>query len=173
MKKRDKILVYEKKIPQVISMMRDTKLEDVAEFTGVPTKVIVDACIEFGHAEYLTDEEKTPLIPDLFYSKLIPPAEENETREERMDRIRGAIVSYQTNCPHSRMIHRCSRCMKVLGSELTFVRYSKVEEAINKTYDDLWCDTEIENNELLDDMRRTFMRNLDATLNIETKIEAQ
>lgn len=171
MRKKDYLIVYGEKIPQALSMIKDTVLADVVSYTGVPAKVIVDACIEFGYDEYLTDEEKNRLNPEAFYDELIPPSESpTETRDERLARIRDAITNYQTNCKHDRIVHRCSRCMKVLGSELTFLKYSEAEEAMNKTYDDLWCDTEVEYNEFLDEVRRRFMYNLHATNTTETKV---
>lgn len=119
-------------IDEAIAMCKDAPVYQVARYHGIHLKELIQAVEDTGYSEYLNDDGKFDLSPIDFYESQIPPPPPDETREEQLLRIQGAIISYQSNCLHEKYHIRCSRCQKILGSEVTHFSINDLETAVEE-----------------------------------------
>lgn len=114
------------KLARALVMIEDVTVPETSTLTGVPQTVIARAARETGRSHFIKEPVKLPTITDYYYDGMLPIIEE-ETLEQRVARIQNAVESFQSSCTHNYFHVRCSRCMKVLGSD---VNYIKLEDAI-------------------------------------------
>jgi hypothetical protein len=126
------------KIVRALSMIEDSPLEHVATVTGVPKTIIIKAAKEVGKSKHLKNQKRFDLIATDLYDDMIPDPEPEETREQRIIRINTAVDTFQKNCNHDHFHVRCSKCFKILGSELNFT----------KTNETITIETEIKTQEI-------------------------
>lgn len=124
-------------LTKALSMIEHAPLDHVSKFCGVAKAVIVRAARETGRVDFIKNQKKYDMMVDDFYDSLTPPPLPNETREERTDRINNAITDYQGACDHRQYHVRCSRCMKILGSEVNHYYMEKIMDAVHQTVDEM------------------------------------
>lgn len=125
------------KLAKALVMIEDVTVPETSILTGVPQTVIARAARETGRSHFIKEPEKLPTIPDYFYDQQLPIIEE-ETFDQRVSRIQEAIIDFQTSCDHHKFHVRCTRCMKILGSDTNYIKLDDAHEIIAQTLRDMF-----------------------------------
>lgn len=154
----------EPKFNMAIDLLEDAPLTHIATVTGVPKSVIVKGAKEMGLGHLLKNQTRFDMIVADLEEEVTPTPGINETREERFNRLHNSLANYQGKCAHPMMHCRCSKCLKILGSELHFKNQEQIEAILKWTLDDLWDPNDEVQNLTLEKFYRSFRNKLHETI---------